>query len=353
MSMWLGASLPIADGRFATRRTWLVIDPYFIIGVSLAVFVLFIAVTFATAPSIPFLSALKGADPNTLSQERGDFLKGRQGWQVALLYIGTFLVNTIVPYSIVLAYAIRARARHLLALFFFAFCISFLQKALFLNMVLPLLAYFAMSGKLKARQLWLAGGISVVLLVAFTYLSGMGEAGQGSDGGAALAEVLSAQYLPATPFGYFLWRAFAVPLFSATDTLIVHAQYFDGRPLLGATSSFVSSLLGIERINLERFVFEYQFGAWNDVANSNTMYLLDGYVNFGWVGVVVFGALVGQVLRWFRLTPDRGMRSLWMLFCFVLFSSPLLGMLLSNGWLYMLVHALVVRADVRPATRGG
>lgn len=343
-SMWLGASLPIADARFASRRGWVVVDPNAFIAGGFAIFAVFLVVTFATAPSIPILSAFQGADPDALSQERGDFLKGRAGWQLALLYISTFLVNTVVPYGVVLAYAIRARARHVLAVTFFLFCISFLQKALFLNLLLPLVSYAAISGRLRARQVLLFGAAAVGLLIAFTYLTS-GEGSGAGDGAVILAEVLSAQYAPATPFGYFLWRAFAVPVFSATDTLVVHAQYFDGRPLLGATSLLVSAILGVERINLERFVFEYQFGGWNDVANSNTMFLIDGYVNFGWLGVVAFGLLVGQALRWFRLSPDAGVRSLWSLFTFVLFSAPLLGMLFSNGFLYMFLHAVLLRPD--------
>ncbi len=346
MSMWLGASLPIADARFASPRTWVVVDPQAFIAVSFAVFTLFIVVTFATAPSIPILSAFQGADAETLSQERGAFLKGRAGWQLALLYVSTFLVNTIVPYSVVLAYAIRARARHALAAFFFVFCISFVQKALFLNMALPLVAFAAIAARLRGRQLALFAAVSVLLLIAFTYLTIDGEGREGGTGGVlVLADVLTAQYAPATPLGYFVWRALAVPLFSATDTLVVHAQYFDGRLLFGATSLLVSSLLGVERINLERFVFEYQFGAWNEIANSNVVFLIDGYVNFGWVGVVLFGAIVGQAFRWFRLSSDVAVRSLWPLFAFVLFSAPLLGMLFSNGWLYMLLHALVVRTQ--------
>jgi hypothetical protein len=350
--MLVGATLPITDGRFAPGRPWIVVDPNAFIGVAFTIFVVFIVVTFATAPSIPILSALHGVDANTLSQERGDFLKARTGWQLGLLYLSTFLVNTVIPYSVVLAYAIGARARHALAAFFFAFSISFLQKALFLNLVLPLVVFAAMSGRLRGRQFVLFVGASLLLLVALTYLAigrGPGEVGVGPP---ALAEVLSAQYTPATPFGYFLWRAFAVPIFSATDTLVVHAQYFGGRPLLGATSTLVSSLLGVDRINLERFVFEYQFGGWNDVANSNTMFLIDGYVNFGWVGVVLFGGFVGQALRLFRLSRDPGFRSLWMLFAFVLFSAPLLGMLFSNGFLFLLVYALTARADVGRRAHG-
>jgi hypothetical protein len=343
----IGAHLPVFDTRFVSQERWLNIDWRLFVGACWLAFVAFVVITFATAPTIPIISVLQGASAEALSQERGEFLKGRAGPAILLLYVGAFMVNTLVPYTIVIAYAARSRLRHLFALAFFLFCVSFLQKALFLNMVLPLTVYFAMKGKLGGFRAALGIAGSVLVLIAATYLS-LGEGGPTDVGEAMLAaDILSAAFKPANAMEYFLWRAFAVPVFTATDTLVVHASYFDARPLWGATSSFLAALFGFERVNLERFVFEYQFGGWNDLANSNTVFLVDGFVNFGWVGVVSFGLSIGQLFRWFRFSRDVGFRSLWLLVAFVLFSSPLIGFLLGNGFLYMLGHALLVRMRAR------
>ena len=339
VSLVLGSRVSIFDHRFRGTEPRIAIDSFAFHFVGWSIFLAFIAVTLATAPSIPLISAIRGASSEVLSQERGEFLKGRTGVWIALLYLSTFLTSTIIPYSIVLLYASGSRFRHVFAGLFFVFCVSFMQKALFLNLVLPLLAYLAITRKLPTRAAVSSVLTSVVILFLATYLSlGDDAPGDTRDGIGAL-DYFSAAYAPTNPIEYFGWRAFAVPIFTATDTLLVHAQEFGGRYLLGASSSLVSSLFGMERINIERYVFEHQFGWWNELANANAVFITDAYVNFGYLGVVVFAFVIGQVFRWFRLSKDVGFKSLWPLFAFTLFSAPLIGMLLSNGFLYMLFHA--------------
>jgi hypothetical protein len=303
-------------------------------------FLIFVAVTFVTAPSIPIISSLQGASAGELSQERGDFLKGRVGVEIILLYMSTIFTNTLVPYSIILMYLKKYKYRHLFASLFFIFCISFLVKALFLNLILPLLVYFAISNKLNKKIIFV-GGLGSILLLIFSTLLSLGE---GHDSGGAdpisFVEYMSTDYIPASSLDYFAWRAFAVPVYTASDTLLVHEQQFRDQPLLGATSSFLSALFGLERINLERYVFEHQFGSWNEIANANAVFIVDAYANFGYFGVIIFGLIVGQIFRWFRFSTDVGFQSLWSLFAFALFNASLIGMLLSNGFLYMLFHCL-------------
>jgi hypothetical protein len=339
VAMYLGSRLRFFDYRFQARALRLNLKSEPFIAVTWLIFGIFLVVTFVSAPSIPFLSALSGADGAQLSQERGDFLKGREGSEIILLYLSTFLVNTIVPYSVVLLYARKSPSRHFAAVTFFIFCISFMQKSLFLSIVLPIIAFMAMIRCLRGRVFigFIFG--SLLILVATTFLSLRGEHVDDKQGG----EYLTALYAPSSSFDYFVWRSVAVPIFTATDTLVVHQYQFGKKLLMGATSSFISATFGMERINMERFVFEHQFGSWNEIANSNAVFVVDAFINFGWMGVFIFGLIVGQVFRWFRISQDVAFQSLWPLFAFILFSSPLIGMLLSNGWLYILFHALFIR----------
>jgi hypothetical protein len=216
-----------------------------------------------------------------------------------------------------------------------------MQKALFLNLVLPLLALLAIQNRLQVRSaLGVVLGSLLVLLVG-TYLS-LGETGEGAAA-AQGGTYLTAIYTPSNPLDYFVWRSFAVPVFTSTDTLLVHTEQFGGNPLLGATSTLISSIFGMERINLERFVFAHQFGGWNEHANANAVFITEAYVNFGLVGVLVFAVFVGLIFRWFRVSRDVGFKALWPLLAFILFSAGLIGMLLSNGFLYMLFHALFIK----------
>ena len=351
LSMWCGSYVALFDGQFRPGAPRLELDARVLVAVTWVIFSLFVLATLVSARSIPLISALQGADAKALSQERGDFLKGRQGAGIALLYLSTILISTVVPYSIVLMYSIHSRVRHLLSGLFFLFCISFLQKALFLTLVLPLLSYFAATRRLRGIEAtaWLGGSVTVLLLATVLSL-GTDAAGQLSDVLTA-ADYFTARFTAGSSLQYFLWRAFAVPIFTAADTLTVHMESFGGRPLLGATSSLISFLFGFERVNLERFVFEYQFGGWNDIANANAVYVVDAFVNFGWAGVIVFGLIVGQIFRWFRISGDIAFQALWPLFAFVLFSASLIGMMLSNGFLLMIFFALFVRVRTTPRSR--
>jgi hypothetical protein len=340
IGLLIGSKVSLFDVQFSPRAFRIAVPATAFHATTWLVFLVFVAITFLTAPSIPLISALQGASADSLSQERGDFLKGRAGAGIVLLYISTFLTNTIAPYSVILLYATRSRYRHFLAGVFFLFCISFMQKALFLNLVLPMLALFAIQNRLHIRPaLGVVSGTLVVLLVS-TYLT-LGETGEGAavQGG----NYLSASYIPSNPIDYFAWRAFAVPIFTATDTLLVHTEQFGGKLLLGATSSLIAWTFGMERINIERFVFEYQFGSWNEIANSNAVFITDAFVNFGHAGLLVLAVFVGMIFRWFHISRDVGFKALWPLLAFILFSAPLIGMLLSNGFLYMLFHALFIK----------
>ena len=339
-SMWIGSFIPLVDFQFKPTAFRLKINVNWFHFVVWTIFLIFVVITFATAPSIPIISSLQGASADELSQERGDFLKGRVGAEIILLYMSTIFTNTVIPYSIILMYSNKSKYRHLFASLFFIFCISFLVKALFLNLILPLLAYLAIVNKLN-KKIIIIGGLGSVFLLIFSTVLSLDES-HDSGGAASISavEYMSAGYVPTSSLDYFAWRAFAVPIYTASDTLLVHEQQFREQPLMGATSNLLSTLFGLDRINLERFVFEHQFGSWNETANANAVFVVDAYANFGYLGVIIFGLFVGQIFRWFRLSSDIGFKSLWPLFAFVLFNASLIGMLLSNGFAYMLLHSL-------------
>lgn len=341
LSIALGYLTPLTDPRFRIGASRLVIDGRSFNGALWVFFIVFMVLVLYSAPSIPLLSALKGANADVLSQERGDFLKAREGFEIVFLYITSFLTSSLLPYSIVLLYAKKSYYRHFCAVIFFIFCISFLQKALFLNLVLPLVAYFGMAGLVTRGRLVFLLVLALGVLFVGTIMSTDGPV-WGFQGVESIDEVFSAGFSYGGGFGYFLWRALAVPVFTAADTLVVFLDRFRGDEFLGATSSLLSSIFQMERINIERHVFEHQFGSWNEIANANAVFFVDAFVNFGWWGVVLFSLLVGQIFRMFTLSRDPGFKTLWPLLGFGLFSAPLIGMLFSNGFLYMILHGMFV-----------
>ncbi len=361
LCIFVGSRLGVLDGfcRALFPIFRVEVTPFVI--VVWGAFLLFIAVACVTAERIPLVAALQGADPETLVVLRERFLKAREGWQGSFVYINALLTGALVPYSIVLMLLHRHRYRWLCLGLFFLYCVSFIEKVYFLKIAIPL-AYVVAQGlistKVRPRTV-VAGGVGVLAIV--TILSGVGTTGTREGDG----EFFSSGFGAGSPLSFMLWRAVAVPVFTAADALRVFDQDFGGRPLMGASSSFLAAVLGLERVDVEREVFAAQWGQTEtQTGNANSVYLTEAFVNFGYVGVIAFSLLIGLVFRFFAASRDEALRSLWMLFAFSVFVSGFTGTLLSNGFvaLFMLSAAVVFEdrddeferagADVQGAAAG-
>ena len=246
------------------------------------------------------------------------------------MYINALFTGAILPMSISLLFIHKYRFRWLFCILFLFYSFSFVEKAFFLKLALPLMYLVAMK-RIKTPL----GPTSAVALVAILLIIISSVAGVGSDTGNSVGtgEFFSRAYEPTGVISHIIWRTFAVPVFTAADAIAVYLDYFRGRPLWGATSSFIS-FFGGERIQFERLVFEAQWGQ-NETGtgSSNTVYLVEAFINFGYTGVILLSLFVGQSLRWMANSKDEAFRSLWPLYCFNLYSSGLIGILLSNGFI--------------------
>lgn len=347
----IGFQCPLFDGRFRQNSLRVIIGAKPFHFVVWAGFIVFLVVTFTTASSIPIISVFQGADADELSQQRGDFLKGRVGIQIALLYLSTLFVSALLPYSLTKLFISKSRFRYWLMSFFFLFSISFLQKILFINVVLPLFYLAARKAKTGATRILLIVIVSTILLYIVTVLASGGKSEFDVEQSSfTVEEFFSSKYPPSTVADLLIWRSFSVPVFTASDTLLVFNEQFGGQSLLGATSSFFSAIFSLEHVPMEKLVFEHQFG-WNDIANSNAIFFTDAYVNFGWGGVIFYSLFVGQSLRWFYKSRDEAFKSLWTIYCFSLFSGSLVGTLLSNGYILMFILALFIKIEDRFSLR--
>jgi hypothetical protein len=169
------------------------------------------------------------------------------------------------------------------------------------------------------------------ILVAVTFFSGVGTISSAGE-----TDFFSAKYIPQSPLEYLLWRSVAIPLVTAADAIQLFYMDFDGEVFRGATSSLLCVLFGIERIEFERLVFAAQWGQnATGSGSSNSVYITEALVNFGLCGVIGFSCLVGMILRMFAKSRDEAFRSLWLIFCFGLYTSGLIGQLFSNGFILL------------------
>ena len=296
-----------------------------------SIFLLLIAIIFGTAPRIPIIESFRGADAADLSQYREDFLKARVGWESSLGYLIGAVNGAALPYFIALAFLRNHKFKYYFALIFLLYCISFLEKAYFLKLAIPLFFIYLINAKNKV--LFLAKGVGIiVLLLVFMY----SFAGSPAEGNAADEAFFSLVYTPGGTFETILWRAAVVPVITALDGIRVFVTEFNGEFFYGRTSSFIAFLTGGERINFERYLYQNQFGG-NETGNANAYYLIEAFINFGYTGVIIFSSLVGRIVRSAILKDDIAFLSIMPLFLINLFSAGFIGTLLSNGFIILIV----------------
>ena len=302
-----------------------------------------------TSQSLPILSSLLGSDANLLSDERGAFLKQRSGLMSIVSYAFSILGASMVPFSVVTLFDLRSKFRfYVLGLVFFI-SISFLVKAMFLNFILPLLSFFCARYSLSNKNLVaLIGGI-ILGLYLMTSLGGFNQSDIPSDTDAE--DYISTSYASNSIVDFLLWRSVVVPIIVARDTLIVHEEQFGGSPVLGATSGFIAMTTGRERVDMERLVFEYQYGGWNEIGNSNTTFLVDAYINFGGLGVFVLSFLAGGIIKLLTRGTSLAMGCMAILFSYFLVISSFFGILLSNGYLILLLWRQIQKRKLRSSAK--
>lgn len=361
-----GFALPVFDRLIAEHRFRIPIA----IGVfQIAVwgsFLVFFAVTVATAGSVPLLSALSGQfTAEALDIQRGAFLKTREGWEASLGYVSGVYAGLLLPFALSLLFLYRVRGRFAALAVFILYSLSFLQKALFIQVVTPL-AY------LSARRLiWNYLGLVALLVASAGLLYVNTTLARGVQEPEAIARVLeertqrlelqfpngsgqrtsrqwppsdffSADYYPVSAMEHLVWRAAAVPIFTAADALKVFDTKFHERPLLGATSSFIAAITGLKRVNYDAEVYGHQWGR-TEVGRANSFYVTEAYVNFGWAGVAIFSLLVGLAFRVFARSTNEAVRSMWPLFAYNIIQASLIGTLLSSGFALVFLIALFCR----------
>lgn len=305
------------------------------------IFFIFLFILVVTSEGIPIFAAFNGASDSEIAILREKFIKGREGWQSIFPYINSVLSGAVVPYLIVLAFPRQYKYRFHLAIMFFLYCVSFSEKAYFMKIALPLFFYYYSVAKNKRTivVIWTVG--LVTLLSLMTYLSNYEYEDRNSNA------FFSLGFEPTTPLEKTAWRALVVPVITANDAIRTFQTNYKGIFFYGATSGFFASILGQERVRFEREVFGFQFGngraSDDNTGSSNSFYVTEAYINFGMIGVILFGFITGRTLLVFSRTKDVALQGLSILFVYNLFNASLISTFLSQGYIFILLFTAFVK----------
>lgn len=306
---------------------------YFVYGI----FLLLIVIIIATAPRIPILESLRGASQEELSQYREDFLKTRQGWEASLGYLAGTINGALLPYLIAISFLKNHKYKFIFALIFLLYCISFLEKAYFLKIAIPI--FFIYLHLSKNKVLFVIKGTVIILTLVMLMFIVSGSTGFEVGNEESFFSIL---YLPSGAWETLIWRITVVPIITAIDAIRVFMTEFNGVFFYGNTSSFFAILTGSERVNFERYLYQTQFGG-SETGNANSYFVIEAYINFGITGVVVITAMVAKLIKGVIKKNDVALLSVIPLFLLNLFSAGFIGTMLSGGYLLLfLISGIII-----------
>lgn len=334
LAFWIAFNIPFGLS-FKTTKLILEFDNlmYGLYGL----FFITVFVIFITAPKIPILESLRGADNMELNAYREDLVKTRTGIEASLGYIIGIISTFFLPYFITLSFLRNHKHKFYFLGVFLIYSVTFLEKAYFLKVAIPLFFLYLF----KAKNIFFYIIKSFVLIfLGFTLMYTLATRAQGESNN---EDYFSALYMPSGLIETMVWRAGVIPIITALDGLRVFLTDFGGNFLYGDTSSFIAFLKGVPRINFERLLYQAQNDGGSETANANQFYLIEAFINFGYTGVILFSMVVGKLLKHCIDNKDLALIAVLPLFLLNLFSAGLIGNLLSNGFLLFFLFIKFVK----------
>jgi hypothetical protein len=336
--VFLGYKLPLQLPSIQLPRITVRPDYFYVSLVfSSSVFVFY---SFYSFGGVPLVQTLLGdGNPDVL---RGELYKGREGFEIVLLYLSSIFTYVFFPLAVLVSFRFKYKSRIFFLIFGVLYTIVTLQKALMLNILVPLVAYFLLTGYWRGRTLLKFTLLLVGYFIVMILLTGHGEGGDNSCT-ASVKDFFSSSFTPCGGLEYFIWRVFSVPIYTAVDTLYVYINILGEMNTMGGTSSLFSWLFGVEKIELEKLVFEYQFGGYNPLANANANFAVVLYVDFWLWGLALGSFFLGLTFRLLESSKDVLIISLGYLLAMHVLNAPLIGLFFSSGFLYVIFHSLFIR----------
>jgi hypothetical protein len=141
-------------------------------------------------------------------------------------------------------------------------------------------------------------------------------------------------------------RVFWIPYITAYDWLGFWENKFAGSYLLGRTSGLISQISNQVQFPMEQEVFKYQFGGGVDTATANACFLIDAFVNFGWLGVIIYAAIFAALTRIIVVQGNPAMMACYPYFVFQASMGGMAGVLFSNGMLLLILIAFFIKPNL-------
>ncbi len=330
------------------------------------IYILILLLAILTSGTIPLWNSLSGKSSLDIATSREMLFRSQVGVSGSLIYLHSILTSVFIPYLLMILFINKIRlAKFFYAIFFFGLLIP-MEKILFIKALLPFFL-IAVNGYLSRRSLLIS-----ILVILVTIIS-MGFLVLGNDKGKSHGSIeknlsnmeewqinrcidifqngkcLSYKehlnkYYPlvdskitiSTVGNRIIW----IPYITAYDWIDYFQNRLNSIHTDGRTSLLVSKLLGKEKVPMEQLIFDYQFGLGKtQSAGANTNFMIDGYVNFGMIGVILLSIFVGFIIAAIEQLKNPAACACIYLFLFQLLGGGFLGTFLGGG---LLLYLLIV-----------
>lgn len=348
IGLFIGRYSKLLDGIFKKDKKY--VSPSKFVKFFIILFFINIILVISIQPEIPLINALLGnSSQDELDAQRG-YLKNAGGLGFIVNYLNVFLLSSFMPLCIGLSFLYNLKIKKFILVQYLLFSVLFLQKSLFLFAILPLFIALRLKNRLKFGKIFVFFIFIYTLLSILTSLS-VDVVSTSSSASIAGTNFFSAKYEAVSSADFIIWRAIGVPFATAIDSLIVFDNYLRNQNLFGGTSRFLAAIFNLRYINVEQLVFNYQFGSIgyessyidDSIGRANAIYLIDAFINFNWIGVLVISLIIGYIFRGFWKLNERAWSVLFLLFTFQLLSVSFINLILSGGYLIIFLLMLTLK----------
>lgn len=301
-------------------------------------FMVFVAYT---APSIPLFDAISGVGIDEISIGRETFLRVRVGWEESLNYIYAIFRSFLMPFAICSLYKSNAKIKHfVLAGFLFSLVLT-LEKSLSVIALVPVIfIYFQHKAKYAIRMIVL----TLLCVIATSFLARGGVSDSTVENSLSSVPESHTIFSNQDQVSYILNRIIYIPYITGVDWLKYRDSILNGENANGRSISIAAWVMHEEKLNLEREVFEFQWGQ-NETGtgSANTAYFIDAYVNFGMMGCILYSFIIVIILRFIIFSRIEVLPAcIFVPLLYLLFNS-LSAMIFSGGLFITLFFAIFIK----------
>lgn len=328
----------VCRGLFKLRVSWsfftfMVLFSYFSVIVYAAI----------TAPGIALFDALGGASLSEVANLREEFLRTREGWERALLYIYTIGLSAFMPLVISQMFIARSKWRYVvLGAFLFSLALT-LEKSRPLVALLPLIVLFVNVGKTRKAYLVIAWLALFIVLISVLARGGI-SSDERPVGDARLLSVPDEYNLfvgKTSQLYYVINRVLYIPYVTAIDWLRYRELILNGENTFGRSINAIAFIAGEERINLEQEIFAFQWDQnESGTGSANTAFYVDAYLNFDYLGVIIYSIILSFCIRVCVCSSNKALISCLAISLYSVCFNSLSGILFSGGLGFILILAL-------------